>query len=422
MSTLYLTRYGNPAQGVAALVDQKPELIIVIPAFDEPRLIETLKSVTASKGDNQTLVIPVINFHENTSEDIKNNSQNTFEAVQVWASKKTDKNFQVTPLICKFTEKRSGVGMARKVGMDEAVRVYEQFDSDGIIVNLDADCTVKSNYVSAIFRHFQENQQTPAAVIHFEHRLESPENDEAIIHYELHLRYFVNMQRYCLLPYAYQTVGSCMAVRSRAYQKQGGMNKRKAGEDFYFLMKMMLLGHFSEINDTVVYPSSRTSDRVPFGTGRAMLEWQAGLEKRNSSYHPESFLLLKIFLDMVPELFFKDFNSLKGRIPLLVWQFMESQKIHVILSDIKKKSKDIGIFLRHFYSWFDGFLLMKYVHFSRDHFYADQEINYCVKWYFENVLRRKMPATLTESLNEMRVEDQNEIYKLGYHSYGKQID
>ena len=79
-----------------------------------------------------------------------------------------------------------------------------------------------------------------------------------------------------------------------------------------------------------------------------MLEWQAGLEKRNSSYHPESFLLLKIFLDMMPEFFFKDFNSLRGRIPLLVWQFMESQKIHEVLQDIKKKSKDIGTFQRHF--------------------------------------------------------------------------
>ncbi|MEL6559912.1 MAG: glycosyltransferase family 2 protein [Bacteroidota bacterium] len=419
MSTLYLTRYGNPAQGVAALVDQKPELIVVIPSFDEPKLIDTLKSVAASNSEYTTLVIPVINFHENSSEEVKLHSEKTFEQIQEWAIQKTSENFQVVPLKCEFSEKRSGVGMARKVGMDEAVRVYEQFDSDGIIVNLDADCTVKSNYVPAIVRHFKRNQQSPAAVIHYEHLLESPENDEAIISYELHLRYFVNMQRFCLLPYAHQTVGSCMAVRSRDYQKQGGMNKRKAGEDFYFLMKMMLLGNFSEINDTVVFPSSRTSDRVPFGTGRAMLEWQAGLEKRNSSYHPESFLLLKIFLDMMPEFFFKDFNGLRGRIPLLVWQFMESQKIHEVLLDIKKKSKDIGTFQRHFYGWFDGFRLMKYVHFSRDHFYADQEITYCIKWYFENVLKRKMPKSLKESLDDLRKEDQNGLYTLGYHSFGK---
>ncbi len=72
------------------------------------------------------------------------------------------------------------------------------------------------------------------------------------------------------------------------------------------------IGEFTEINDTSVYPSSRTSDRVPFGTGRAMLEWEDGLEKRNSSYHPESFLLLKVFLDMLPEIFFQDLNELRG--------------------------------------------------------------------------------------------------------------
>lgn len=417
MSTLYLTRYGSPAQGIAALIDYKPELIIVIPSYNEPGLIDTLKSVAASNGSHRTLVIPVINYHVDSSVEIIEKSNQTFEQVTNWAINKTNQYFQVTPIKCEFSEKKSGVGAARKVGMDEAVRIYEQFDSDGIIVNLDADCSVKNNYVSGIIRHFGKNKKTPAAAIYYEHLLEKPKFDDAITHYELHLRYFVNMQRYCMLPYAYQTVGSSMAVRSKAYQKQGGMNKRKAGEDFYFLQKMMLLGEFTEINDTIVFPSSRTSDRVPFGTGRAMLEWAEGLEKRNSSYHPESFLILKIFLDMLPEIFFQDLNTLRGRIPLLVWQFMESQELHKNLLEIKKKSKDIGTFLRHFFSWFDGFRLMKYVHFSRDHFYVDQEISYCIKWYFENILKKKMPHSLKDSLAELRIEDRKGFYKIGFHTF-----
>ena len=62
-----------------------------------------------------------------------------------------------------------------------------------------------------------------------------------------------------------------MAVRPEAYMKQGGMNRRKAGEDFYFLNKIMSLGGFGECAETTIYPSPRTSKRVPFGTGQAVL-------------------------------------------------------------------------------------------------------------------------------------------------------
>ena len=75
--------------------------------------------------------------------------------------------------------------------------------------------------------------------------------------YELHLRYYTHGLRFSNLPYSFQTVGSAMAVRCSAYQKQGGMNKRKAGEDFYFIQKIIALGGYSELNSTTVFPVSK---------------------------------------------------------------------------------------------------------------------------------------------------------------------
>ncbi|MGB3464508.1 MAG: glycosyltransferase [Cyclobacteriaceae bacterium] len=417
MSTLYLTRYGFQALGIAALIEEKPDLIIVIPAYKEPALIDTLKSVASASKDHNVVVIPVINFQEESDIAIKNQSQVAYEEVTKWAVRNSRSTVQVVPVIKEFSGKKSGVGYARKTGMDEAVRIYEQFDSDGIIVNLDADCIVSKNYIYEIVKHFSDHPKTPAAAIFYEHLLENPELDLAIINYELHLRYFISMQRFCALPYAYQTVGSCMAVRSKAYQKQGGMNKRKAGEDFYFMQKMMQLGNFTEINNATVYPSSRTSDRVPFGTGRAMLEWHEGLAKRGKSYHPESFIIIKIFLEMLPELFFTRLDELKGRIPLLMWQFLESQNFHKAIYEMRKQSKDFGGFQKQFYRWFDGFRLMKFVHFSRDHFYPDQPIRYCVDWMFREILKKSMPDTLEAALIEIRREDRKGLYNTGFHSY-----
>ena len=88
--------------------------------------------------------------------------------------------------------------------------------------------------------------------------------------YEDYLHYYKKALDYAGFPDSIYTIGSAFAVRADAYVKQGGMNRRQAGEDFYFLNKLTKLGKITEINDAYVYPSARVSDRVPFGTGAAM--------------------------------------------------------------------------------------------------------------------------------------------------------
>ena len=43
-------------------------------------------------------------------------------------------------------------------------------------------------------------------------------------------------------PWAMYTVGSAFAVTAEAYVKRGGMNRRQAGEDFYFLQNLAHIG------------------------------------------------------------------------------------------------------------------------------------------------------------------------------------
>ena len=82
-----------------------------------------------------------------------------------------------------------------------------------------------------------------AASIYYEHPvagLAFSENlYEGIANYELHLRYYVWALRSIKFPYAFQTVGSSMLCRASSYVRYGGMNRRKAGEDFYFLQKII---------------------------------------------------------------------------------------------------------------------------------------------------------------------------------------
>jgi len=98
-------------------------------------------------------------------------------------------------------------------------------------------------------------------------------------------------------PDSIYTIGSAFAVRAEAYVKQGGMNRRQAGEDFYFLNKLTKLGTVAEINDAFVFPSARVSDRVPFGTGAAMTKWMNEDEDLTKTYNFAAFQDLKRLFD-----------------------------------------------------------------------------------------------------------------------------
>jgi hypothetical protein len=158
-----------------------------------------------------------------------------------------------------------------------------------------------------------------------------------------------------------------MAVRSSAYQKQNGMNKRKAGEDFYFLQKLIPLGDFTEIKTTKVIPSPRVSDRVPFGTGRAMQEWLLSNEDEMLSYNPKSFIDLKAFVKLVPQLY----NSNEILFPNSIKQYLVEIDFQDNLMKIKGNSTSETHFVKLFFNWFNAFKVLKLMHYLRDNFYPD---------------------------------------------------
>lgn len=247
--------------------------MVVIPCYNEPQVEVILQSLINAKSPTKSVeVIVVVNAPENASEEVLSMNSTSVKAVLDFVNGDFPKlQFHLIEII-DLPKKHAGVGLARKIGMDEAVRRLLEVESDGVITCLDADCEVNKDYLTAIESHFLNNEKCPGASIRYRHPLEEDvPNLQGIIDYELHLRYYNQGLKYAGLPYAFHTVGSSMTVRCNEYQRQGGMNRRKAGEDFYFLHKFTGLPHFGHIEGAVVYPSSRDSDRVPFGTGKAMM-------------------------------------------------------------------------------------------------------------------------------------------------------
>ena len=231
------------------LISEQPpkdlNLIVVIPSYKETHLTESLKSLlntVLAEGSIEILVI--INGTNEDSDQIKKINEESYAAALTLAKENRKKGLSIYPLFFPdLPNKQSGVGVARKIGLDEALRRFKMIGNDnGVLVCFDADSLVSSNYFESILNHF-ENRQPAGASIYFEHDCESldiPEKERrAITEYELHLRYYIRFQKYIGLPYAFYTVGSSMAVRSGDYEDLYGMNKRKAGEDFYFLHKFI---------------------------------------------------------------------------------------------------------------------------------------------------------------------------------------
>ena len=228
----------------------------------------------------------LINESIESSDEVRNINKQTIRDIEDFKNS-FPSILPITYNLVIFPKKHAGVGLARKTLMDSASQEYLSKNQNGLIVALDADTTVDENYLQSIKNYFT-NTKLKAASIFYEHPLISPE----IIDYEFHLRYYNSMQHHAGFPFAIHTVGSAMVCTAESYKKKGGMNKRKAGEDFYIMQKFIKDQDCGNIISTTVIPSPRSSDRVPFGTGRAILKYN-DTEYHPTTYNPVTFELLK---------------------------------------------------------------------------------------------------------------------------------
>jgi len=360
-------------------VNKKTELIVVIPCYNEESLISTFKSLVKSIVPEGIVVeiITVINHGENEIIEVKNKNKETYLQAEDFAENVKVRGLNFLNLRAfDLPKKHAGVGLARKIGMDEALHRFHSIGKDGIIVCFDADSICEENYFETIFDHFNANEKINGASIHFEHPIFGKDYSnsiyDAIIDYELHLRYYKNAIKFLDVPYAFHTIGSSMAVKSSAYAKQGGMNKRKAGEDFYFLSKIIQLGNFSEITNTKVIPSPRISDRVPFGTGRAVGDIINSEIKEYKTYSFNAFLDLKIFFSQIDE---ARIDTNYEELPASLKLFFNVENYEMKLSEIKANTKTLESYKQRFYFVFDAFFILKFVHFYRDNFIKNSNLN-----------------------------------------------
>ncbi|HVN58609.1 MAG TPA: glycosyltransferase family A protein [Bacteroidales bacterium] len=358
--------------------DNKTGIIVVVPAFDEPditALLGSLKSCVPSSCGCEVII--VVNSSSDAGEQTILNNRVCVEKANQWKDC-NDTFFRLHIInIERAGIKGWGVGLARKAGMDEALRRFSRIGNpSGVIACLDADCTVSPDYFTAVEKELLLGPGRNACSICFEHPLagggHSPEIFTAIVQYELHLRYYIEALRYAGFPYLFHTVGSTMAVRALSYMKAGGMNRRQAGEDFYFVQKLVPAGGYFNLNSTTVFPSPRISARVPFGTGAAVGKMIKNGESILYTYNPGSFGDLKELFSL--SLLFYDkaghtTANLHKALPPPIRSFVTQEEYASKLEEIRTNTSSVDAFGKRFFSWFNMFRVVKFLNYSHNEAY-----------------------------------------------------
>ena len=371
----YFNRFPFRKINIALEPSKDLKIIVVIPSYNEKNIQPTIDSLFLNQDDFSfnVEVIVLINNSESEIEEIKEQNLLTLKTLQNLSETYSKRNMHLIPvLIGDLDAKHAGVGWARKLGMDIATQRFRTINFNGTIVGLDADTVVESNYLNSIYSFFSNNNFN-AASIYFEHPITgdsfSDVHLEQIKYYELHLRYYKNSLKYSNLPYSFHTIGSAFALTASAYARQGGMNRRKAGEDFYFINKLIKGEIFGEINDTKVMPSPRVSNRVPFGTGRAILEGLNTKKDLSLTYDFQSFEVIHSWINRIET---KDFKY--GNFPEILKAYMGEEiwiKHHTTMLNNTNSHKS---YLKLFYNIFDAFWMLKFIHYLRDNYYPNTRL------------------------------------------------
>jgi hypothetical protein len=385
----YLSRHAEPEAQAADRLEGEFGHAVVVPAYGEGQsLFDTLGSVPLGPR-GRTLIVVVLNARADSPPAVHAANEAARTRLETAASSSRDVGGAAPALELgyphgavvlvdrarpgHFLPKGQGVGLARKIGNDLALRLHAAGRlASPWIHNTDADTTLANDAFDQTEAVAAEGNA--AAIYFFEHRFEE-EPDLALAGrlYEISLRYYVLGLAWAGSPYAYEAMGSCIAIRPEAYAAVRGFPRKNAAEDFYALDKLAKAGTIARLGGTPFLLEGRLSERVPFGTGRALTDLLA--KKGGLSgfrlYHPAVFAHLAAWLRALDAIVRSGgrLESALDELPRgnpffkteLLVSTLEKMGAFPALREAIARSGDASTMRRHFHTWFDAFRTLKLV-------------------------------------------------------------
>lgn len=332
---------------------------VVIPALAESRSLQlTLRSLAANDPIllRQILVVVVVNNRADALQPDREDNRRTLD----WLTSQPFPGLNLGWIDATTAglelPSRQGVGLARKLGFDAALNLLD-WNCESLLISLDADTLVEPDYLTAVCAHFAMAEDVGAVLPFYHQPGADAVQEEAIRAYEHYLRSYLFGLEQAGSPYAYHSIGSAFACRIRGYVEAGGMNRRLAGEDFYFLQQLNKVGGVTVLRGTVVRPDARFSDRVPFGTGRVIAQHVMSGQPSYRFIDTKAFKLLRYWLDLLAGRAAASaaclLSEVRGVSPELA-AFLEERDFGPVWTGLQKNHTSEKQRVRAFHHWFDA--------------------------------------------------------------------
>jgi glycosyltransferase involved in cell wall biosynthesis len=250
---------------------EKPNLAIVIPFYNEEKLIGKTLECIAAQTDKDNLSLIFIN----------NNSDDKTEKLVTDFCKKNKLRFKI------LFEKKKGTVYSRKTGIEEAVN-----SSCEVVVSTDADTTFDNDLVEKVRKAFEENvtvgvlmgkkKSDPKVIL-----WQKVVADE-LVKLSNKLR---KLERKIFGPQLY---GSFFSIRSSVYGKIPDNNPEKCveymGEDVFLARRAWFVGANFKKTDIAVKPSQRNF----INQGKTMYERLSGNNVPDPEFDEDNLKFKKI--------------------------------------------------------------------------------------------------------------------------------
>lgn len=364
--------------------------VVVVPAFAESA--EFIHQALARRDNASWLLIVVVNAPVNASAaDIASTqallqvslppplARVRVDAGHAWHDERGQRAVWLVDRVAdgRRLAPKDGVGLARKIGMDLALRAIARGRIDTpAIWCCDGDGDWPDNY-------FSPRMAAHESALTFDFRHVGP----AAAHpaqqvYDLRIRDYPAQLRAARSPYAFQALGSAMAVSATHYARVRGCPRRAAGEDFHLLAKLAKVGAIRMCDQVTVSLRARESLRVPFGTGRGVATlaaggapWDAPVFYSSRSFRVLGTLLLKLsqWLEQPPANACEATLRQQGRKWLaesgaasLPLEVLQPATLWPAVQRATAASVVPATRLRHFHTHFDALRTLRLLHRLRD--------------------------------------------------------
>jgi hypothetical protein len=392
----YLARHAEPESKLVSGLSGRWGHALVVPAYGERDSLFTMLGSVPAGPRGEVLLAVVLNAREDSpakthesNEFVRQRLARELPEIEILSHAPPIRAHRIPggtlleidrAVAGHLLPEGQGVGLARKIGNDAVLalgalgRVASPW-----LHNTDADVLLPPDYFGQL--EGVDPAGVGCAIYSYEHRFEAdPALAEAARLYEISLRYYVLGLAWAGSPYAYQSMGSCLAIPAEAYAAVRGFPRKNAAEDFYLLDKLAKVGSIVRLSGTPLVLEGRPSDRVPFGTGRAVRDLVEKKRGRGLAgfrlTHPLVFGHLAAWLRILAGVARSsgDLAAAIGKLPAtslffradLLQEVLEKMGAFEAVRESAAAVRDSEVLLRRLHTWFDAFRTLKLVHGLRD--------------------------------------------------------